>query len=228
MRATIGNLAGVVVAVAVVTGAYHVWRLPQKWGDLAVLVTYALSALLLLLGAFVALRFFVRRDYQRHHRLTPFSASLECVLAGLYIAFPTIYSPPNWAWSWIDGNQAVPVLKDIGSILIVVGLIAIVISMAWLGLPRSWGQKVDALKVSGPYRVSRNPQLLGGASWITGIFLLQPSWYSLGWVVLFSMMLHMMVLTEEEHLRERFGAEYGHYAERVPRYLGIPKKGAPQ
>jgi hypothetical protein len=40
----------------VVTAAYYVWRLPQKWGALAVLVAYAISALLLLVGAFVALR----------------------------------------------------------------------------------------------------------------------------------------------------------------------------
>jgi len=38
-------------------------------------------------------------------------------------------------------------------------------------------------------------------------------------------MLHMMVLTEEEHLRERFGVEYECYMEQVPRYLGISKRG---
>jgi len=227
MQATIGNLAGVVVAIAVVTGAYYVWRLPQKWGDLAVLVAYALSASLLLLGAFVALRFFVRRDYRRHRRLTPFSASLECVVAGLYLAFPTIYSPPSWAWFWIGSSPVNPVLEGIGSFLIVVGLIAIVIAMAWLGLPRSWGQQVDVLRVSGPYRVSRNPQILGGALLIVGVFFLQPSLYALGWVILCAIMLHMMALTEEEHLRERFGVEYEQYTVQVPRYLGIPKKGGP-
>jgi protein-S-isoprenylcysteine O-methyltransferase Ste14 len=118
-------------------------------------------------------------------------------------------------------------LEGIGSFLIVVGLIAIVIAMAWIGLPRSWGQQVDVLRVSGPYRVSRNPQILGGALLIVGVFFLQPSLYALGWVILCAIMLHMMALTEEEHLRERFGVEYEQYTVRVPRYLGIPKKGGP-
>jgi protein-S-isoprenylcysteine O-methyltransferase Ste14 len=30
---------------------------------------------------------------------------------------------------------------------------------------------------------------------------------------------HLMVMTEEEHLREVYGEEYERYCERVPRYL---------
>jgi len=67
MKAIIGNAVGSVFAVAVVTAAYYAWRLPQRWGALAVLVAYVVSALLLLGGAFVCLRLFVRRDYRRHH-----------------------------------------------------------------------------------------------------------------------------------------------------------------
>ncbi len=228
MKAMIGNSVGSVFAAAVVTAAYYAWRLPQRWGALAVLVAYAISALLLLVGAFVALRHFVRRDYQRHHRLTPFSTALESAVAGLYIAFPTIYSPPNWAWFWLDRQQAGPVRQDVGSLLIVLGLATIVLAMAWLGLRRSSGQEVSRLQVSGPYGLSRNPQILGGALLIVGVFLLRPSWYALGWVLLCATMLHLMVLAEEEHLRARFGGEFEHYVARVPRYLGIPKRGEPQ
>jgi len=224
MKAIIGNAVGSVFAVAVVTAAYYAWRLPQRWGALAVLVAYVLSALLLLGGAFVVLRLFVRRDYRRHHQLTPFSTALESAIAGLHIAFPTIYSPPNWAWFWLDSKQVSPGRQDVGSILIVLGLATIVIAMAWLGLRRSSGQEVSRLQVSGPYGLSRNPQILGGASLIVGVFLLRPSWYALGWVLLCATLLHLMVLTEEEHLREAYGEEYVRYCRSVPRYLGIPKR----
>ena len=44
-------------------------------------------------------------------------------------------------------------------------------------------------------------------------------WYALGWVLIFLVMIHTMVLTEEEHLRNTFGDEYVQYCQRVPRYL---------
>ena len=74
---------------------------------------------------------------------------------------------------------------------------------------------------SEPYHVTRNPQLVGGSLLVIGTVVLWPSWYALGWAVLYGIVAHMMVLTEEEHLRDVFGGEYERYCGRVPRYLGI-------
>ena len=84
--------------------------------------------------------------------------------------------------------------------------------------------KVKGLVQSGPYRVTRNPQLVGGSLLVIGVVVLWPSCCALGWVVLYGVVAHMMVLTEEEHLRDVFGEEYERYCGRVPRYLGIPKR----
>lgn len=54
---------------------------------------------------------------------------------------------------------------------------------------------------------------------VLGIALRWPSWYALGWMLLFVAMIHMMVITEEEHLRDVFGEEYVRYCKKVPRYL---------
>jgi len=35
---------------------------------------------------------------------------------------------------------------------------------------------------------------------------------------------HLMILSEEEHLRDVFGEEYERYCERVPRYLGLRRR----
>jgi protein-S-isoprenylcysteine O-methyltransferase Ste14 len=56
---------------------------------------------------------------------------------------------------------------------------------------------------------------------VIGVVVLWPSWYALGWVVLYGIVVHLMVLTEEEHLRAVHGEEYERYCSRVPRYLGI-------
>ena len=95
--------------------------------------------------------------------------------------------------------------------------------MAWFGLRRAFGLEVNTLRRTGPYRLTRNPQLVGFGMVLVGALLLWPSWYTLGWLLLYPIVAHMMVLTEEEHLRDVFGEEYAAYCERVPRYLGFPR-----
>ena len=63
-----------------------------------------------------------------------------------------------------------------------------------------------------------------GGLGIIGLALLWPSWYALGWVVLFGLITHTMVLAEEEHLRRMHKEEYDRYCENVPRYIGFPGK----
>jgi len=93
-------------------------------------------------------------------------------------------------------------------------------SMAWLGVRRSFGLRVGDLLASGPYSFSRNPQIVGGTLMITGVAWLWPSWYALGWAVLWPVMFHPMVLTEEEHMQRIFGEGYRRYSEQVARYIG--------
>jgi protein-S-isoprenylcysteine O-methyltransferase Ste14 len=88
------------------------------------------------------------------------------------------------------------------------------------GLRRAFGWQVEGLVRSGLYRVTRNPQLVGGVLMVIGPALLWPSWYALGWVLLYGVVGHLMVMTEEEHLHQVHGEEYERYCEQTPRYLG--------
>jgi protein-S-isoprenylcysteine O-methyltransferase Ste14 len=140
------------------------------------------------------------------------------------MSFPYLYNPPEWAWFW---SQDVPVgapLRTIGMLCIVVGLVSAFGTMLWFGLRRAFGLGVDRLVQTGPYRLTRNPQLVGGSLLAIGSFALWPSWYGLGWVALYGFVAHLMVLTEEEHLRDVYGEDYVRYCERVPRYIGIPRR----
>lgn len=194
-------------------------RLSQSRGFMMVLPVYLISAFLLLVAAFVIFRIFVRSDYRRKGRLTPFSSFLETLIFFLWGTFTWIDLPSGWPPSDIS-----PLLSVTGWILIIVGLVTLFITMAGFGLRRSPGQEVNVLKQSGFYRLSRNPQTVACALAVIGYAMLWPSWHTLGWVVLYAAIAHMMVLTEEEHLRNIFGDEYGHYCACVPRYLGVRKR----
>jgi protein-S-isoprenylcysteine O-methyltransferase Ste14 len=82
------------------------------------------------------------------------------------------------------------------------------IGIASLGLQRFLGLGSRRLRQSGIYRVGRNPQIVGFFLAVVGFAVMWPSWYALGWVILFGAVFHMMVLTEEEYLLHMHAEEY--------------------
>jgi protein-S-isoprenylcysteine O-methyltransferase Ste14 len=184
--------------------------------DIAV---YFVAAFLLLILAFIIFRVCVRRDYQRKGRLTWFSTSLEVLIFAVHANFSYIYIPAKW--------PALPLLPEnpfhlaAGLTVSIIGLIGVVFGMTGLGFRRAFGQEVGELKQSGFYGLTRNPQILAYGFVVVGFAVLWPSWYSLGWVVLYAVIAQMMVLTEEEHLRKIGGEAYERYCERVPRYISF-------
>ncbi|MHC4135191.1 MAG: methyltransferase family protein [Planctomycetota bacterium] len=182
-------------------------------------VPYFLSALLLLGATLVVFRAFVRHDYLTRGRLTPFSTVLE------WLVFF------SWGWfTWADWPRAFPppelgpLLRTLGFVCIVLGMSGLVAGIAYLGFSRSNGLAVDVLQQSGPYRLSRNPQVVACTVAVIGYALLWPSWHTLGWVALYAAMVHTMILTEEEHLGDVHGEAYARYRARVPRYLGLRRR----
>jgi protein-S-isoprenylcysteine O-methyltransferase Ste14 len=184
------------------------------------IVVYFVSTALLIAFAFVVFRVFVRRDYQRNGRLTLRTSLLEPLVWGLYMSFPYLYNPPQWVSFW---SREVPVsepLRIVGVVCIAIGLVLAFGTMLWFGLRRAFGLQVKGLVQSGPYRVMRNPQIVGGSLLVLGSVALWPSWYAVGWVMLYGVVGHVMVVTEEEHLLAVHGEEYARYCQRVPRYVG--------
>ncbi len=177
---------------------------------------YAVSAIGLVAFALVVFRVCVRRDYLRRGRLTWLSSFLEFLLFFLFGTFTWLDLPSGW-----PSREVPPVLRIIGWLCLAMGLPAMIILIFWFGWRRAMGREVDILVQAGPYRFSRNPQIVACFIAVLGYALLWPSWHTLGWVILFSVIAHLMVLTEEEHLRHAFAEKYGQYCARVPRYLGI-------
>jgi protein-S-isoprenylcysteine O-methyltransferase Ste14 len=44
------------------------------------------------------------------------------------------------------------------------------------------------------------------------------------WLAIYGLIAHVMVLTEERHLRRTFGEDYEDYCQRTPRYVGMPRR----
>jgi uncharacterized membrane protein HdeD (DUF308 family) len=105
---------------------------------------YLLSALLLLIAAFVIFRVIVRRDFRRRGRLSWASTLLESMIWGPCFGFPSTYNPPSWPAFWLRDRDIHPWLRYAGIILIVVGITLTFAAMASLGLRRSLGQEVSA------------------------------------------------------------------------------------
>ena len=89
---------------------------------------------------------------------------------------------------------------------------------------KAFGVIVEDITTQGPYKISRNPQILGGYLMVIGTVMQWPSLNAVVWLVMYGLIAHWMVITEEEHLYRIFGEEYQKYCSEVPRYLGVPKK----
>jgi len=183
------------------------------------LTAYLLSVSVLFIGAWFVFRVIVRRDYAQKGSLSLLSSFLELVLCVGFAAVPYLYNPPCWPYVWSCQAEVPPPLAILGYIIIGFGVFLGFGSIIWLGIARSFGRKVTSLYRSGPYRFTRNPQVIGGSLMASGIALLWPSWYALGWIFLWIAMFHLMIITEEEHLLRLYGEDYRGYCEEIPRYL---------
>lgn len=180
---------------------------------------YIIFAILLLLFAYMIFRRVVRRDYRENGRLSPAGSISQLLVFTGYFTFCYIFIPPEWPWFWrLEGTTA-PAIQVIALILMVAGMVLAFGTMAWFGLRRAFGLQVEGIINRGPYKISRNPQILGGYLLVLGVFLQWASLYMAGWVLMYALIGHWMIITEEEHLARVFGEEYESYCAQVPRYL---------
>jgi len=182
-------------------------------------VLYLGSAFLVLISIFVIFRVIVRLDYKRKGGLTFWSVASEWLLILIWVFFTNSFLPADWPMIHV-----VILLQVIGWICILSGVGIFFGSFAWLGLQRSHGLKADKIMQSGPYRFTRNPQIVGFCLSMIGFTILWPTWYVLGSLLLLFVFSHAMVITEEEHLLDVHGDKYKQYCKLVPRYVGIPRK----
>lgn len=80
-----------------------------------------------------------------------------------------------------------------------------------------------SLVMTGPYAASRHPMYVGWWLIHLGFGVLRGSTWVLVTVPSAVLLEHPAVLAEESRLAQEFGNEFVRYAERVPRYLPLPR-----
>ncbi len=156
---------------------------------------------------------YARWEYRRFGKLTLLGVLLLCAMIfvpNLIIHYAMRYSMPS---SWLD---YVGVL--IGAVGL--GLLSSAI-FAFRSMTKMLCLDVGELTELGPYRWSRNPQLVGWFLFLLGFALNDWSLWCLAALVVVVIYIHLMVLIEEEHLRRVFGEQYVDFCRRTPRYVGL-------
>lgn len=87
------------------------------------------------------------------------------------------------------------------------------------------GTEAGNLVTGGPYRYSRNPQVVGWGVALLGAALGGRSVRALLLVVAFFLVHRLYLVSEERHLERVFGGEYRRYRATTPRFLGLPRDG---
>lgn len=141
---------------------------------------YLTFAILLLIFAWFEFRRIVRADYRERGRLGLVSSLLQLILFAGYFSFPYIFNPAEWAWFWRINRSIPAVIHWTGFGLICLGFIVAFGTMAWFGIGKAFGLQVVGITKQGLYKLSRNPQILGGYLLVIGTVLQWPSFYALG------------------------------------------------
>jgi len=79
----------------------------------------------------------------------------------------------------------------------------------------------------GPFRYSRHPMYLSSSLAYIGVGIACASWLFLLLTIAYAVLSLISAIPEERFLLQKYGDAYREYMNRTPRYIGIPKSGAP-
>ncbi|HUS86791.1 MAG TPA: methyltransferase [Bacteroidales bacterium] len=180
---------------------------------------FFVACFIVILSGYSVFRIIVRRDYKKKGRLNWTTTTLQVIVFFLHGNLAYFFLPVKWLH--IPPVSINGPLKVFALSLLCVSLIFLIVSMCSLGYLKLMGVKLNELKISGIYRLSRNPQVVFYCLLLVGFAALWPSWYTIPWILVYLALAHMMVITEEENLKKVFGKSYEDYRSKVPRYFSF-------
>lgn len=180
----------------------------------------SITPVLTLLTAWLLRR--VQRDYEMRDTLSPMTSALGWAAYSLYTGL-TLYAvrrpsgtAPEDHW---PATTASGFLMLSGFSLFIWGV------REFRSFERMSGLENGQLVASGPYRLSRNPQVVGWGLASLGVALAGRSDRALLLTAAFFCAHRLYLPIEERHLERVFGEEYRRYRTAVPRFLGVPDAG---
>jgi protein-S-isoprenylcysteine O-methyltransferase Ste14 len=185
------------------------------------------AALLVYIGAFVAIMVAVRRSTGANPRGHARGHSLAALFNGLasllLLVTATAYPLHMQSVGWFGCIALLdhPAAQGLG-----------MVSLALAGMCLIWGEvslgrsfrvalpeSVQPLVTRGIYRFMRNPLALSVDLLALGVLLLAPSWLALSSLIMNVVAYECKIRIEEAYLREAHGAAYAIYCQRTGRYL---------
>jgi protein-S-isoprenylcysteine O-methyltransferase Ste14 len=186
-------------------------------------VLIILSHQIVVQGMFLAKNILLRQRLGMAVRGRNREANLLIVFFGLFITVSFLFSLINVSFGTV-GLISRSVATAIAIVLLVVNLLIGAASL--IGLKDSWrvgileDQQTDLIE-GGIYRFSRNPYFLSYLIMLAAYTVLLQNIILLILSLLGFVIIHRMVLKEEQHLTEQHGDLYRQYQKKVPRYFII-------
>ncbi len=163
----------------------------------------------------------VRRDYQNHRVLSPFTTTVVWILYAFYFGVE-FYAAWSRYWQIQVGSPMELIVP--GALVIVVGTIIYALGILHLRtFRRMSGRDTSEFIQTGIYRWSRNPQNLGWELVLIGIGLISRSGMALLLALAFWFLFIVYVPIEERYLESVYGDEYRRYKTNSHRYFGFPR-----
>jgi protein-S-isoprenylcysteine O-methyltransferase Ste14 len=117
---------------------------------------------------------------------------------------------------------------EIGTVWLYVGLaiFALALAMSVITSGNFAATPLDEPVTKGVYRISRHPIYFSGFLLYIGIGIATASWVVLLCAILWIVLFHIVLPSEEHFLLEKYGDSYREYMNKTPRWIGFPKSGA--
>lgn len=111
-----------------------------------------------------------------------------------------------------------------GAIAAFIGCVAWLQRMMGLALARPHFGEPERLVTSGPFALTRNPIYLAFVLPLASLALYAPAAALLGIVLYVAVMNRFVIGPEERALEAAFGDRYEEWAQRTPRWIGLPRR----
>lgn len=145
--------------------------------------------------------------------------------AALHV-LPTAFAVAGFVWpgalalaartGLVEFPRSADSLAWVGVVAVVLGRALTLHAVAALRCNR------EQFTAAGPYRLCRNPALLGLHVFLLGAIAIVPAWHTALGALAFMLHMHRRVRCEERHLAATAGDSYLAYCARVPRYVPVP------
>jgi protein-S-isoprenylcysteine O-methyltransferase Ste14 len=152
-----------------------------------------------------------RADYQRYGHTTRLG------LAAVFLAFLMPHMVMQYAFPMIVVPDTT--IEVVAMSIMALGLLGCLWPLRHFSKGMWTGRRQPHLVTTGPYRFSRNPQYVTYFFFLAGYAVMGRTFLAWTALILYWIVVHLIVLIEEEHLERLFGDDYRTYKGETPRYL---------